>query len=182
MKFWPVPESYPDELTGNRSSGVFWENRGDRRHCGIDIYAPEGSKVIAIEGGEVIDVGIFTSNGKVSYWNETYYILIKHSTGTVGKYAELRDVLVNIGNKIQAGELIGLVGSVLNPEMVSAESPDYIKALVKNNRNIMLHFELYRCLPGEPFLYSGGNVFTDEMPEHVMDPTDYLKALRQGQV
>ena len=180
MKFWPVPDSNPDELNGQRSSGFFWENRGDRRHCGVDIYAPEGSKVMAIEGGEVVDVGVFTSNGKVSYWNKTYYVLIRHSNEIIGKYAELCEALVSIGDQVGAGDLIGRVGSVLNPDRVSEDSPGYIKTLVYNNKNSMLHFELYRKLPGEPSLYSGGNVFTDEMPEHLIDPTNYLKETQQG--
>jgi murein DD-endopeptidase MepM/ murein hydrolase activator NlpD len=180
MKFWPVPESRPEDLGNERSSGFFWENRGDRRHCGVDIYAPEGSRVLAIEDGEVLDVGIFTSNGKVSYWNTTYYVLLQKQTGIIGKYAELREALVRPGEHVQAGDLIGHVGSVLNPERVFDDSPDYIKSLVQHNRHSMLHFELYRKGAGEPSLYSGGNVFTHEMPDHLMDPTDYLRAVLRG--
>lgn len=58
MRYWPVPDSYSKNIPLHGSSGSFWENRGDRYHCGVDIYAPPGSKVIAIECGEVIDLGV----------------------------------------------------------------------------------------------------------------------------
>lgn len=180
MRRWPVPESDPSEFNGKRTSGFFWEDRGDRFHCGIDIYAPEGSGVLAIEGGRVLDVGVFTSNGKVPYWNKTWYVLIQNQSGTIGKYAELREATVKVHDRVLAGDLIGLVGSVLNPDRVSAEAPAYIRDLVRASRNSMLHFELYRDHPGTPPSYSGGNVFTNEMPTNLLDPTDYLKEIMWG--
>ena len=58
MKYWPGPNRYSKNIPTNGFSGSFWEDRDDRRHCGIDIYAPKGSGVIAIEYGKVIDIGL----------------------------------------------------------------------------------------------------------------------------
>lgn len=77
MKYWPVPDRYSKDISADGSPGSFWENRQDRFHCGIDIYAPAGSDVLSIEDGEVIDIGIFTAPAKVPYWNITKYITIK---------------------------------------------------------------------------------------------------------
>jgi hypothetical protein len=53
MVQWPVPESYSQRIPFPPSPGSFWENRDDRHHCGVDIYAPCGSVVVAVESGEV---------------------------------------------------------------------------------------------------------------------------------
>jgi len=78
MKYWPVPNSYSKKAPIKGDPGSFWEDRGDRRHCGIDIYAPAGSEVISIDDGTVIGMDSFTSKDKISYWNETNYVLIKN--------------------------------------------------------------------------------------------------------
>ena len=44
-------------VPGKGQPGSFWEDRGDRFHCGVDIYAPAMSEVHACETGEVIDLG-----------------------------------------------------------------------------------------------------------------------------
>jgi murein DD-endopeptidase MepM/ murein hydrolase activator NlpD len=58
MKSWPVKDSYSKEIPKQGSAGSFWEDRKDRHHCGIDIYAPKGSEVVSIEEGVVIGTGI----------------------------------------------------------------------------------------------------------------------------
>ena len=57
-KYWPVPDSYSKYIPVNGNPGSFWEDRNDRHHCGIDIYAPIGSDVVSIEDGQVIETGI----------------------------------------------------------------------------------------------------------------------------
>ena len=61
-EIFSLPKSYSKNIPNNNSPGSFWENRGDRHHCGVDIYPPPGSGIIAVENGEVIDVGLFTSS------------------------------------------------------------------------------------------------------------------------
>jgi len=181
MKIWPVPESESHDSNGTRSSGAFWENRGDRRHCGVDIYAPKGSRVLAVDDGEVLEVGIFTSSLRVPYWNTTYYVLFRHTTAPIGKYAELGKPCVAKGDRVRAGDVIGLVGSVLNPKRVSKNDPEYIQALIRENHHSMLHFECYRHVPTAPLSsYLGGNVFSHEMPDSLVDPTPFLNAISRG--
>jgi murein DD-endopeptidase MepM/ murein hydrolase activator NlpD len=179
-KFWPVPKSDTRRVPQNGSPGAFWEDRGDRYHCGIDIYAPEGSDVIAVEAGEVFETGVFTSSDKAPHWNRTYYVLVGHQNGFIAKYAELRSVAVRRGQRVEGGQRIGDVGSVLNARRVTAHSPPYVRRLHGNGNGSMLHFELFErsCLALPD--YQGGNIFGSLKPSHLVNPTAYLKDIVLG--
>jgi murein DD-endopeptidase MepM/ murein hydrolase activator NlpD len=174
MKFWPVPNSYEKILPEKGASGSFWEDRGDRRHCGVDIYAPEGSPVHAVEEGIVIRTSVFTSREMVAYWNTTYAVLIKQVDGFLSRYAELGHVRVSKGDRVKAGQIIGVVGSVLNLQAVSEDAPLYIRLLKENGRSCMLHFEVFRAEPDLDHLYSGGNLFSSSRPDCLLDAAGYL--------
>lgn len=180
MKTWPVPNSYSQTLPEQGAAGAFWEDRGDRRHCGVDIYAPEGSDVIAVASGQVIDVGVFSSPELVPYWNITYYILIQQQDGFISKYAELQDVVVAVGESVQSGQVIGRVGSVLNPDKISSDAPPYVRELEHCGHLSMLHFELYRDPPVKPESYLGGNIFDHVKPHNLLDATAYLAVADLG--
>jgi hypothetical protein len=177
VKYWPVPDSHSKIVPASGSQGAFWEDRGDRYHCGVDIYAREGSNVLSIEDGKVLDVGIFTSRDRIPYWNTTSYILIENVSGLLCKYAELGDVMVNVGESVRAGQLIGHVGLVLDSDKIVQSSPLYIQKLKTKGNNSMLHFELFGGILMETTDYLGGNWFGKTKPENLHDPTDYLMSL-----
>ena len=177
MKFWPVPDSHNKTLPHSGDPGSFWEDRGDRNHCGIDIYAPRKSPVLAFDTGRIARMGIFTSPCDAPYWNLTYYLLIRHDDGLVSKYAELEEVLVKEGDVVRAGDMIGRVGSVLNPEKISANAPAYVQRLKENGHSSMLHFELYQGMPLPPHDYLGGNAFKPSRPLNLLDPKPFLDDL-----
>ncbi|MBU2559593.1 M23 family metallopeptidase [archaeon] len=177
LKHWPAPDSFSKNIPATGSAGSFWEDRGDRRHCGIDIYAPAGSAALAIEDGEVRDVGTFTTPEKVPYWNDTKYVLIENKTGLVCRYAELGQVAVEIGDQVKAGQLIGHIGIVLDMTKITSDSPLYIQKLTKKQNLSMLHFELYSSLPDDSSDYLGGNWFGDLRPENLLNPGDYLSSI-----
>lgn len=176
MRYWPIPNSYSKIIPAAGFPGSFWKDRGDRHHCGVDIYAPEGSDVLSIEDGIVTDVGISTSPDKVPYWNVTSYILVRNESGFVCKYAELGDVTVRVGESVRVGQLIGHVGIVLNADKIGEDSPQYIHEIKKKGNMSMLHFELYEAPPSETDDYLGGNWFGDMKPENLLDPSDYLRS------
>ncbi len=156
------------------ADGSFLEDRKDRIHCGIDIYAPTGSEVSALEEGTVVDVGIMTSPEILPYWNETFYVTIKTESGLFCKYAELGDVSVELHESIQVGNIIGSVGMVLNSENIDEKSPLYIQKL-KNRNPSMLHFELWNTQPCMlPPDYLGGNWFGNKIPEGLLNPEIYI--------
>jgi murein DD-endopeptidase MepM/ murein hydrolase activator NlpD len=80
--------------------------RWGRVHEGIDIGAGYGYNVTAAAGGTVISAG----------WNGGYgnAVQISHGGGLVTHYAHLSSIEVSVGQTVERGELIGLVGSTGN--------------------------------------------------------------------
>jgi len=178
MEHWPVPESYSRTVPIKGSPGSFWEYRCDKRHCGVDIYAPEGSDVISVEDGKVVYTGVFTSPKDVPYWDTTYYILVKNKMGFLCKYAELGDAKVKASDLVNAGQIIASVGRVLNPDKITSQSPAYIQKLKERGNLSMLHFELYKSPITDTKHYMGGSWFGDAKPENLLDPTNYLNSIK----
>ncbi|MDZ7725215.1 MAG: M23/M56 family metallopeptidase [candidate division KSB1 bacterium] len=79
----------------------------ERMHKGIDLAAPKGTPVLAVHAGVVtkavskVEVG--KGNGR--------FIVIKHSDGLTSRYTQLSKVLVQVGEQVDPGDRIGLVGS-----------------------------------------------------------------------
>lgn len=177
---WPLPKDRGRMVPSKGSPGSFWEDRQDRRHCGVDLYADPGSKVVSIEEGLVLEVGIFTSPQIIPYWNETSYVLVENEIGLLAKFSELVEVEVRVGDRLSSGQMVGQVGSVLNPENIDDDAPAYIKRLKDAGDSSMLHFELYRSRPRVSERYLGGNWFGHRKPEGLLDPTDHLVAISEG--
>jgi len=174
LKYWPIPNSHPRSLPTPGERGSFWEDRGDRRHAGIDLYAPPGTPVVAVEDGLVVEVQVFTSPEVRSYWNVTCSILIQNGTGQVCRYAELGEACVQTGQSVTAGQVIGTVGLVLNYDCINDAAPAYIRRLKHASSGSMLHFELHSRQPETGSTYLGGNYFLDRPPEGLLDPSPYL--------
>lgn len=180
MKHWSVPASYQNSVPAIGLAGSFWENRGDRHHCGVDIYAKASSDVVSIEGGRVIGTEVFTSPEKVPYWNVTHDVLIETDSGLICRYAELGGVAVNIGDIVKSGELIGHVGLVLDINKITDSSPEYIRKLKERGSPSMLHFELWDAQVVDSDNYLGGNWFGVGKPQNLLDPTTYLESTDTG--
>jgi murein DD-endopeptidase MepM/ murein hydrolase activator NlpD len=75
----------------------------NKHHNGVDLAAPKNSHVRAVKAGLVIFADSYAGFGKL--------VTIKHSDGYVSLYGHLNDILVNPGQKVAAGELLGRVGS-----------------------------------------------------------------------
>ena len=174
-RLWPVPESYSKVVPGQGQPGSFWEDRQDRRHCGIDIYALHGAQVIAMESGSVLDSGVFTEKSIVHYWHKTYFVTIKSFHGLIYKYAELDIVFVKKGEIVSTGDKIGRVGTVLNQNVVGENDPPYIQDLKRDNHTSMLHLELYQNLPVEYENCLGGNMFNNFKPPNLLNPFEILQ-------
>ena len=100
MKIWPLNKTVPENTTSEKAdlekaglkkiqvpqkgeAGSFWEDRGDRYHCGVDLYAPENTEVVSVERGIVAETGLMTSPEILPYWNPTYYVIIEQSKRVV---------------------------------------------------------------------------------------------------
>lgn len=175
MPAWPLPDFQGLRIPRNGEPGSFWENRGDRRHCGVDLYAPPGSRVAAIVAGRVIRTGVQTSPGAIAYWNRTCYVLVRGDDGTIIRYAELGGISVSEGDMVGEGQCIGTVGAVLDLSRIGAEAPAYIRRLGAAGASSMLHLEVYAALPEAAGRYLGGNWFGTEQPPFLVDPTEMLR-------
>lgn len=77
---------------------------GRRQHHGVDIFAPRGTPVVAAGDGIVSGVGTNNLGGNV-VWITRPRHLERHY------YAHLDQHLVTLGERVQAGDVIGTVGN-----------------------------------------------------------------------
>jgi murein DD-endopeptidase MepM/ murein hydrolase activator NlpD len=77
--------------------------RGSSFHDGIDIGAPEGTPIRAVESGEVIYSDQLRGYGNI--------VIIRHADGLVSVYAHNETNLVHQGQSVARGETIARVGS-----------------------------------------------------------------------
>ena len=92
-------------------------------HIGVDstiltfVEQKAGVPVFAVLGGSVIEVGNGVKDGPVAKPVDSEqlgnYVAIDHGNGHVTRYLHLREnsILVSVGDLVQAGQQIGLVGS-----------------------------------------------------------------------
>jgi murein DD-endopeptidase MepM/ murein hydrolase activator NlpD len=78
---------------------------GDRRmHNGVDLAAPRGSEIGAVRAGTVLRV----KRSEHGYGNQ---VMVDHGEGMVSRYAHCQDIFVKVGDQLEAGQLLGTVGS-----------------------------------------------------------------------
>lgn len=77
--------------------------RGSSFHDGIDIAAPEGTAILAIERGEVIYSDQLRGYGNI--------VILRHQGGIVSVYAHNQVNLAREGQQVGKGEVIAKVGS-----------------------------------------------------------------------
>ena len=80
-----------------------FEPRWGTFHYGVDMAAPQGTPFHAAGDGVVIEAGPMNGYGNV--------IMIQHADGRITVYGHEEKYLVHKGEKVKAGQLIGLVGS-----------------------------------------------------------------------
>ncbi len=80
----------------------FFNDQPRRPHSGLDIAAPEGTPIKAVESGDVILSGDFFFSGNMVY--------INHGQGIISLYAHMNSIDVKTGDKIIKGQIIGTVG------------------------------------------------------------------------
>lgn len=86
-----------------------WKSQGIHDRNGIDLATECGRTVVAAAGGTVR----IAEKGK---WNGGYgnYVVIDHPNGTQTLYAHLRHILVTVGQYVDQGFPVGLIGSTGN--------------------------------------------------------------------
>lgn len=75
---------------------------GKRGHSGVDIKNGPGTNVYAAFDGLVVQSGVFSGYGKC--------ITVRHANGLETRYSHNSKNHVNVGDKVKAGQVIGIVG------------------------------------------------------------------------
>ena len=94
---WLLPLRVQYQIT------TLYELRWGEMHWGIDMAAPYGTPFYAIHGGTVILSRYYAGCGNA--------IQIQHTDGSVSQYCHASKLLVEEGQKVDAGDQIGLVGN-----------------------------------------------------------------------
>lgn len=86
-------------------------------HYGIDFYAPVGEEILAAAGGTVV----YADDTEGDYGLK---VEIDHGGGLFSCYAHLDSILVDVGEVVSAGDLIGTCGNTGNT-VKRDDDPDY---------------------------------------------------------
>ncbi len=104
---WPLPQRYISSYFGWRPNAIEtnWMKRLEQMefHSGIDIPAGKGEPVHASADGIVWDSTIYDASGESIY--------IQHDNGWFTCYFHLSSRMVEKGDRVKKGDVIGLVGS-----------------------------------------------------------------------
>ena len=118
---------------GNCGSSERSHRLGSRAQFAYDVFMPIGARILAMRGGTVVFVEERFVDG-TDVPGEENTVLLQHEDGSIGNYGHLthEGVLVDVGDVVGRGELIGLSGDT------GASSAPH------------LHFEVLDC-PGRPW-------------------------------
>ncbi|MBQ2766279.1 MAG: peptidoglycan DD-metalloendopeptidase family protein [Clostridia bacterium] len=99
---WPLPSAYTKVSSGygNRIHPVTGK---PQFHQGIDIPAPYGTEIYAVNDGTVIECSYNYADGN--------YITVSHGGGIASFYSHLSRYRVKVGDKVSRGQVIANVGT-----------------------------------------------------------------------
>lgn len=98
--YWPTTDRLITSPFGYRVHPI-WRIR--MFHSGVDISGSYGNPIYAVNDGRVIYSGWQSGYGKV--------VIIDHGNGMSTLYAHCSQLLVNEGDQVKRGQLIGRIGS-----------------------------------------------------------------------
>ena len=117
------------EYTSNTADNPFEYNRTLQvwaAHRAVDLLASEGTDVVAMYDGTVIEVGTSTNEGN--------YVVIDHGDNVVATYASLQNVQVQPNQKLEQGDVIGEVSISASAEYLDGA---HLHLSVKKNNVIV---------------------------------------------
>lgn len=155
---WPLVGNISDEIPVSPHPNSFGAIRKYDIHTGVDLFAPIGQYVRAVEEGIVTAIIDFTGEkAGSSWWNDTKAVLVYGPSGTV-VYGEIEPYHQNIkiGSTIWKNGVIGNVVQVLKKD--------------KSKPMSMLHLELYFGRVSDVVDWQHGQ----SRPRKLIDPTGYL--------
>lgn len=131
---------------------------GVKMHQGIDVAAPVGTEIRAVQEGVVADV---SPDGRRSDYGNT--VIVEHPSGQLTLYAHMKSFGpgIRIGTEVNAGTVLGYVGTTHAPSPFSI-APH-------------LHFEV---LKGKAIAAATGKIIVNPNTPIRFEPQAWLK--KQG--
>jgi peptidoglycan hydrolase-like protein with peptidoglycan-binding domain len=83
-------------------TGRFGEGRGDHSHSGLDLAAPSGTPIHAVQCGTVVQSGSDSGYGLM--------VCVRHAGGVTTCYAHMSRTQASVEQQVGAGQVIGYVG------------------------------------------------------------------------
>lgn len=125
---------------------------GGRKHGGCDLAAPVGTPVFAVDEGYVVEIG-------KNFKYETSVVGIGHGDlyeddYIVVRYGEVDTIMVQLGTKVERGQMIAKVG--------------------KQPGGTQLHLEMFRGDQTGEYLQENSLPF--KRRADIIDPTPYLES------
>ncbi len=99
---WPLPTAYM-KISSGYGHRIHPVTGKPQFHRGIDIPAPYGTEIYAVNDGTVVECSYNYADG--------YYITISHGGGVASFYSHLSRYRVNVGDKVTRGQVIANVGT-----------------------------------------------------------------------
>ena len=99
---WPLPQSYT-RVSSGFGYRIHPVTGKPQHHNGIDIPAPYGTEIYAVNDGTVVECSYNYADG--------YYITVSHGGGIASFYSHLSRYRVNVGDKVVRGQVIANVGT-----------------------------------------------------------------------
>lgn len=105
---WPVNGGRVSQLYGRTSFAI--KNYGSQWHNGIDIAAPIGTEIFAAADGTIINTGNQDAYRRCRGAGYGKFIVVKHENGLTTLSAHLSRIIVETGQHVTKGEVIGYMG------------------------------------------------------------------------
>lgn len=158
----PLPVAYmryPQEGAG----GSFGYQRSKSHvHQGIDLHAPIGTPVFAVQGGEIVSARQVLNKSEGKGTGPGYNLVVAHAgEPSYSWYMHLSKLLVGPGDKVATGQQIAESGNTMFSDK-SASVPH-------------LHFEILTTFPPGKEPPDGG-------VQHRVNPTSWLKEHNAGEL
>ena len=99
---WPLPSAYM-KISSGYGQRIHPVTGKPQFHRGIDIPAPYGTEIYAVNDGTVVECSHNYADG--------YYITVNHGGGIASFYSHLSRYRVNVGDKVTRGQVIANVGT-----------------------------------------------------------------------
>lgn len=100
--YWAWPTSKPFKISSYYGYRVHPVYKDQRFHDGVDITGTKSDNIYAIQAGTVSAVSYHSSMGN--------YVKVDHGNGYVSSYLHLSKQLVSVGDSVEKGELVGIMG------------------------------------------------------------------------